>query len=123
MFFNQFGEIADGLRGSGPASVWSPGLALELPCSRAWSEEMVLRLAREDVREVHKALSAAYSEVLCELSRLEGFPSRKPGIDLCHRKWKLEALLHQLDHSDDPPPVLELVTEGRRGALQGEAAA
>jgi hypothetical protein len=89
----------------------------------AWSEEMVLRLASEDVREVHRALSAAYSEVLRELGRSEGCPNRKPGLDLCHRKWKLEALLRQLDLSQDPPPVLALVTTDRREALPGEAAA
>jgi hypothetical protein len=84
---------------------------------------MVLKLASDEVREVHRALSAAYSDVLRELSRVEGFVSPSPGLELCQRKWKLEAVLRQLDHSDDPPPLLELVPAGRREALRGEAAA
>ncbi|HSB12882.1 MAG TPA: hypothetical protein VLE22_00400, partial [Bryobacteraceae bacterium] len=58
---------------------------------------MVLTLASDEVREVHNALLDAHSEVLRKLS-LEGFPSRELGLELCRRKWKLEALLHQLDH-------------------------
>jgi hypothetical protein len=38
-------------------------------------------------------------------------------LELCRRKWKLEALLHQLDHSDDSHPVLELVPAGQPRSL------
>ena len=83
---------------------------------------MVLKLASDEVREVQRALSAAYSDVLRQLGRVEGFLSPSPGLELCQRKWKLEAVLRQLDHSDDPPPVLELVSASRREAVCQEAA-
>ena len=78
---------------------------------------MVLKLASDEVQEVHRALSAAYVQVLRELSRVDGYLNRKEGLELCQRKWKLEALLHQLDHSDDPHPVLELVPAGQPRSL------
>jgi len=74
---------------------------------------MVLKLAGDEVQEVHRALSAAHLQVLRELSRVDGYANRKAGLELCQRKWKLEALLHQLDRSDDPHPVLELVPAGQ----------
>jgi len=83
---------------------------------------MVLKLASDEVQEVQRALSAAYLQVLRELSRGEGVLSHQPGLELCQRKWKLEALLHQLDHSGDPPPVLELAPAASREASQSEAA-
>jgi hypothetical protein len=83
---------------------------------------MVLKLASNEVQEVRRALSAAYVQVLRELSRGGGFPSGKPELELCQRKWKLEFLLRQLDHPDDPPPVLEVVPAGGRQALHGGAA-
>ena len=83
---------------------------------------MVLKLASNEVQEVRRALSASYVQVLRELSRGGGFPSGKPGLELCQRKWKLESLLRQLDRPDDPPPVLEVVPAGGRQALNGEAA-
>ena len=83
---------------------------------------MVLKLASDEVQEVHRALSAAYLQVLRDLSRGEGVLSHKPGLELCQRKWRLEALLHQLDDSGDPPPVLELVPPGDREPSHSEAA-
>ena len=83
---------------------------------------MVLKLASDEVQEVRRALSAAYLQVLRELSRGEGCLSVKPGLELCQRKWTLEDLLHQLDHSGDPPLVLEVVPADSRKALHSEAA-
>ena len=65
---------------------------------RAWSKDMVLRLATDEVQELRRALTARYSEVLHELSQAEGFFSSTRGRELCRRKWKLEALLHQFDY-------------------------
>jgi hypothetical protein len=78
---------------------------------------MVLKLASDEVQEVHRALSAAHLQVVRELSRVDGYVDREAGLQLCQRKWKLEALLHQLDHSDDPHPVLELVPAGQPRSL------
>lgn len=83
---------------------------------------MVLRLASDEVREVRKALSGAYRRVLSELGRVEAHLTREQGVELCRRKWKLETLLRQLDHSEEPPPVLELVPLEQRGAWRREAA-
>ena len=83
---------------------------------------MVLKLASDEVREVQKALSAAYVRLIRELSRVDGYRNRKEGLDLCQRKWKLEALLHQLDQPAEPPPVLNVVPAGSREALRSKAA-
>ncbi len=80
---------------------------------RGLYDGMVLKLASDEVQEVQRALLAAYVLLLRELSRVDGYLNRKEGLELCQRKWKLEALLHQLDHSDDPHPVLELVPAGQ----------
>ena len=85
-------------------------------------EGMVLKLTSDEVQEVHRALSEAHLHVLRELSRVGGYLNGQPGLELCRRKWKLEALLHQLDRSGDPPPVLEVVPAGSRKTLQSEAA-
>jgi hypothetical protein len=84
---------------------------------RGLYDGMVLKLASDEVQEVQRALSAAYVQLLRELSRVDGYPNRKEGLELCQRKWKLEALLHQLDHSDGPHPVLELVPAGQPRSL------
>ncbi len=78
---------------------------------------MVLKLASDEVQELQRALLAAYVPLIRELSRVDGYLNRKEGLELCQRKWKLEALLHQLDHSDDPHPVLELVPAGQPRSL------
>ena len=83
---------------------------------------MVLRLASDDVRELQRALSAVYSHTLRQLNGVDGYFDRKAGLELCQRKWRLEALLHQLDHAEAPPPVLELVTASLSESLQTEAA-
>ena len=85
-------------------------------------EGMVLKLASDEVQELHRVLSAAYLQTLRELSRVDGYLNRKAGLELCRRKWKLEAVLHQLDRSEDSPPVLELVPATSREASHSEAA-
>lgn len=84
---------------------------------RGLYDGMVLKLASDEVQEVQRALLAAYVLLLRELSRVDGYLNRKEGLVLCQRKWKLEALLHQLDHSDGPHPVLELVPAGQPRSL------
>ena len=78
---------------------------------------MILKLATDEVQEVQRALMAAYAQLIRELSRADGYLNRKEGLELCRRKWKLEALLRQLDHSDAPHPVLELVPAGQPRSL------
>ena len=54
---------------------------------------------------------------------VQGFAAaRGAGLELCQRKWRLEALLHELDHSGDPPAVLELVPASDSEASHSEAA-
>jgi len=83
---------------------------------------MVLRLTNEEVREVRMALSVAHHQVLLELSRGAGCLSLKPGLELCQRKWNLEALLHQFDHAEDRSTLLELVPAGSHEPMRREAA-
>ena len=89
---------------------------------RCASNKTHLRLASGEVQEVKRALLAAYVLLLRELNRVDGYRNREAGLELCERKWKLEALLRQLDHSDGPPAVLELVPAGSRGTSHSEAA-
>jgi hypothetical protein len=60
---------------------------------------MVLSVARNEVQEVRNALSAAHQQVLVDLSRRDGYVNRDSNFELCQRKWKLEALLRQLEPS------------------------
>ncbi|RPI07840.1 MAG: hypothetical protein EHM65_11230 [Acidobacteriales bacterium] len=83
---------------------------------------MVLRIASDEVQEVRRALSAAHLQMLRKLGRQDGYLNRKAGLELCQRKWKLEALLYQLDHPGDSPPVLEVAPAEGREALDGKAA-
>jgi len=87
-----------------------------------WSEGMVLKLANDEVREVHRALSAAYLQMLREVGRVDSYVDRTAGLGLCRRKWRLEALLRQLDNFDEPPPALELVPAVSRKTGRSEAA-
>ena len=82
---------------------------------------MVLKLAGDEIREVHRALSVAYSDVLRQLSGEPGYLN-PPGLELCRRKWKLESVLRQLDSPDEPPPVLQMVPGSPRRAWLGKAA-
>jgi hypothetical protein len=97
-------------------------LDLELLHVMSWSEGMVLKLASDEVQEVHNAVSVAYRQVLREVGRVDSYVDRKAGLKLCQRKWRLEALIRQLEHSGASPPVLELVRADRREELQTEAA-
>jgi len=72
---------------------------------------MTLRFASDDIGEVRRALLSAYGELIRELGQSSGLGGRPSpaGIQLCRRKWKLEALLRQLDGPDEPPAALEMV--------------
>ncbi len=83
---------------------------------------MVLKLASDEVGEVHRALSAAYLQMLREVGRVDSYVDRKAGLELCRRKWRLETLLRQLDHFDEAPPALELVPAVSRKTVRSEAA-
>jgi hypothetical protein len=84
--------------------------------------EMVLRLASDEVQEVRRALSAAHLQMLRKLGQEDGYLNRKAGLELCRRKGKLEALIYQLDHPGDSPPLLEVAPAKSREALRSEAA-
>jgi len=83
---------------------------------------MILRLASDDIEEVRRALRFAYGEVIRELGQSSGVGVSEAGIQLCQRKWKLEAVLRQLDCPEEPPPVLKMVPR-RDYATLGQAAA
>jgi hypothetical protein len=84
---------------------------------------MTLRLASDDVEEVRGALWYAYGEVIRELGQY-GLGYSPAGIQLCRRKWKLEAMLRQLDGPEEPPPplVLEMVPRRAHATLEQVAA-
>ena len=83
---------------------------------------MTLRLASDDIEEVRRALYSAYGEVIRELGRSSGLGGSEAGIQLCRRKWKLEAMLRRLDGPEEPPPVLEMVPRRQHAALEQVAA-
>jgi len=84
---------------------------------------MTLRLASDDIEEVRRALSSAYGEVIRKLGQSSGFHGVSPaGIQLCRRKWNLEALLRQLDRPEEPPAALEMVPRRDHEALEQVAA-
>jgi len=83
---------------------------------------MTLRLASDDIEEVRRALSSAYGEVIRELGQFSGLGFSPAGIQLCRRKWSLEALLRQFDGPDGPPAALEIVPRRERATLKQVAA-
>ena len=83
---------------------------------------MILRLASDDIEEVRRALRFAYGEVIRELGKSAGLGFNPAGIELCRRKWKLEAMLRQLDCPDEPAPVLKLVPRRDHATLEQAAA-
>jgi hypothetical protein len=83
---------------------------------------MTLRLARDDIEEVRRALSSAYSEVIRELGQFNGLGGGPAAIQLCRRKWNLEAMLDQLDAPEEPPAALEMVPRRHHAALEQVAA-
>ena len=60
---------------------------------------MVLSVGRNEVPEVRSALSTVLEQVLGDLGRLDGCLTRDSSLELCQRKWRLEALLRQLEPS------------------------
>ena len=83
---------------------------------------MTLRLASDDIEEVRRALSSAYREVLRELGQSTGFGGRLAAIQLCRRKWKLEAMLRQFDGPEEPPATLKMVSRRDHATLEQVAA-
>jgi hypothetical protein len=83
---------------------------------------MTLRLASDDIEEVRRALSSAYLEVIRELGQYSGLGGGAAGIQLCRRKWKLEAMLRQLNGPQEPPAVLKMVPRRDHAALAQVAA-
>jgi len=82
---------------------------------------MTLRLAGDDIEEVRRALLSAHGEVIRELAQY-GHGYNPAGIQLCQRKWKLEAMLRQLDGPEEPPPILEMVPRRSHAILERAAA-
>jgi hypothetical protein len=82
---------------------------------------MTLRLASDDIEELRRALSSAYREVIRELGQFGGLGG-PAGIQLCRRKWMLEAMLRQLDGPEEPPAALKMVPRRDRAALEQVAA-
>jgi hypothetical protein len=83
---------------------------------------MTLRITSDEIEEVRRALCSAYGEVVRELGRYYGLGYSAAGIQLCRRKWKLEAMLRQLDGPEEPPPVLEMVPRRDHATLKQVAA-
>jgi hypothetical protein len=83
---------------------------------------MTLRLANDDIEELRRALTSAYREVTGELAQSSGSRVDPSGIQLCRRKWKLEAMLRQLDSPEGPPAALKMVPRRDRAALERVAA-
>ena len=83
---------------------------------------MTLRLASDEIEEVRRALSSAYGEVIRDLGQSGGLGGGPAGIQLCWRKWKLEALLRQFDGPQEPPAVLKMIPRRNRAALEQVAA-
>jgi hypothetical protein len=83
---------------------------------------MTLRLASDDIEEVRRALFSAYCEAIRELGQSNGLGADPAGIQLCRRKWKLEAMLRQLDGPEELPAVLEMVPRRDHAALVQVAA-
>jgi len=83
---------------------------------------MTLRLGNDEIEEVRRALFSAHGEVIRELGHSSSLGGDPAGIQLCRRKWKLEALLRQLDGPEEPPAALEMVPRRGLAALEQVAA-
>ncbi len=83
---------------------------------------MIVRLASGDIEEVRRALSSAHREVIRELAQSSGLGADPTAIELCRRKWKLEAVLRQLDSPERPPAALQIVPLRKPATLERVAA-
>ena len=88
----------------------------------AWQGEgMTLKIASDEIEEVRRGLSFVYGEVIRELGQRSSCGS-EAGIQLCRRKWKLEALLGQLRCPEEAPAVLEMLPRREHTTLERVAA-
>jgi len=85
-------------------------------------EAMILRINSDDIEELRRALSSAHREVIRELGHSHGIGSDLVGIEFCRRKWKLEALLRQLEGPGEPAPLLQIVPRRNRADCEEAAA-
>lgn len=73
-------------------------------------ELMILKLTREDATELRKALEVAHTGILRELSGLAGCGYSPKGVDLCHRRSRLEQLLALIERRPEvqtmPQPAI-----------------
>jgi len=83
---------------------------------------MTLRLASDDIEELRRALSSAYGDVIRDLGQPRALGANQAGMQLCQRKWKLEAILRQLDGPEEPLPALRMVARRDRATLEQVAA-
>ncbi len=83
---------------------------------------MTLRLAGDDIEEVRRAVSSAYCEVIRELAETSGFGAAAAAIQLCRRKWTLEAVLRQLEAPEGPPAALHIIPARKHSKLECVAA-
>jgi hypothetical protein len=70
---------------------------------------MILKLSADEAEEVRRALSSAYNKVIRDLGESGGIGGHDAGLELCSRKWAIEAVLRQMDHPPKPAPVLNMV--------------
>ena len=82
---------------------------------------MKLSVNSDDIEEVRRALSSAHREVIRELGRGCGVGGG-PEIQLCRRKWTLEAMLRQLDDVEGLPAPLEVIPRRENAGLEQVAA-
>jgi len=75
---------------------------------------MTLKLSGEDAQELRKALLAAHSDLLRQLSGLSGCGCTPRGIELCQRRSRTERLLDCLDHISEVRPLPEAADETRQ---------
>ncbi len=80
-------------------------------------ELMILKLTREDATELRKALEAAHVGILRELSGLAGCGYSPKGIDLCHRRSRLEQLLALIERRPEVQTLPQFAMAIPRAAI------